>query len=200
MGGLGQSTDAGGPSYHPSGLPLQAGLVEVITVVSSAPGQRHEQLAGFVGDIAVYAWQGNPDDPENSYSGAGWFRAVDWVPYQRETFVTPAFAAYVSGHSTFSRAAAEVLTRMTGSPYFPGGLGEFHAPADDFLEFETGPSQDITLEWATYQDASDEAGISRLWGGIHVRADDFNGRIMGYTIGHDAFDLAEGYWNGTVQP
>ena len=38
-----------------------------------------------------------------------WIRAANWLPYQRDTFVTPPFAGYISGHSTFSRAAAEVL-------------------------------------------------------------------------------------------
>jgi hypothetical protein len=79
-----------------------------------------------------------------------------------------------------------------------GGLGTFAAPADDFLEFERGPSVPITLQWATYQDAADEAGLSRLHGGIHVRADDFNGRVMGDRIGNEAYDLAEAYWNGTA--
>ena len=41
MGGRGQSTDPAGPSYDPDGLPLVAGLIEVITEESSAPGQRH---------------------------------------------------------------------------------------------------------------------------------------------------------------
>ena len=36
---------------------------------------------------------------------------------------------------------------------------------------------------ATYQDASDQAGLSRLYGGIHVRADDFAGRIIGAEVG-----------------
>ena len=61
---------------------------------------------------------------------------------------------------------------------------------------EIGPTEEIRLQWATYRDAADEAGISRLWGGIHVRADDFRGRIMGFQIGQDAYDLAESYWNG----
>ena len=51
-----------------------------------------------------------------------------WVPYKQPTFVTPAFPGFVSGHSTFSRAAAEVLTAVTGSAFFPGGLGEFVVP------------------------------------------------------------------------
>ena len=72
-----------------------------------------------------------------------------WVPYQRETFVTPPFAGYTSGYSTFSRAGAEVLTAFTGDAYFPGGMGTFTAPANDYLEFEQGPSEDITQSEAS---------------------------------------------------
>jgi hypothetical protein len=43
-------------------------------------------------------------------------RAKEWIPYQRRTFVTPAFPGYISGHSTFSRAAAEVLTASPAAP------------------------------------------------------------------------------------
>ena len=120
MGGEGQSTDPSGPSYDPEGLPLEPGLIEVVTTESSAPGQRHAELADHVGQSAVRSWTGFPADPETETSGVGWKLAVDWVPYQRVLFVTPAFAGYVSGHSTFSRAAAEVMTAMTGSEYFPG--------------------------------------------------------------------------------
>ena len=198
MAGLGQSSKVSLPSFHPNGLSLENDLVELVTAESSAPGQRHEHLAEEIDAIAIRAWQGNPEDAETEHSGVGWILAEEWVPYQRETFVTPAFASYVSGHSTFSRAGAEVLTRFTGDSFFPGGIGEFLAPAHDFLEFESGPTQDILLQWATYQDAADEAGVSRLWGGIHVRADDFDGRIMGQRIGQDAYDLAESYWNGSA--
>ena len=96
---------------------------------------------------------------------------MEWVPYQRPTFVTPAFPGYVSGHSTFSRAAAEVLTSLTGSEYFPGGLGTWTIPAGA-LEFEAGPTTDIPLQWATYYDAADQAGLSRIYGGIHPPVDD----------------------------
>ena len=119
---------------------------------------------------------------------------IAWTTYQRRTFVTPPFAAYVSGHSTFSRSAAEVLTRLTGTPHFPGGLGGYVALQNAFLVFEQGPTEPVRLQWATYQDASDEAGISRLWGGIHVAADDIQGRLMGAQIGAQAYDLAELYW------
>jgi hypothetical protein len=194
MGGLGQSSDPAGPSYHPDGLPLADGLVEVISAESSAPGERHAHLADHVDEIAVRAWRGNPDDPAQT-SGVGWVRAVDWVPYQRETFVTPAFAGYVSGHSTFSRAAAEVMAAFTGSEYFPGGLSQWTIPAGA-LTFEAGPSRDVTLQWATYFDAADQAGISRIFGGIHISADDFAGRRLGATCGQGAWELAQRYFAG----
>jgi hypothetical protein len=113
--------------------------------------------------------------------------------------VTPPFAGYVSGHSTYSRAAAEVLTLLTGSEYFPGGLGEFHCPKNEFLVFEDGPSVDLTLQWASYYDASDQTSLSRIWGGIHPPADDLPGRQMGDRIGADAVALAEEYFGERFQ-
>jgi hypothetical protein len=197
MGGLGQSSDPSQPSFDVDGLLLEPGLVEVVTEESSAPGERHESLADHLGEIAVRTWTGTPEDPEGEVAGVGWILAVDWVPYQRPTFVTPSFAGYVSGHSTFSRAAAEVLTELTGSEYFPGGLGEWTIEAES-LEFESGPDDEIVLQWATFADASDEAGISRLYGGIHVAADDLAGRVIGDQCGRDAWALAQQYYDGSV--
>ncbi len=198
MGGLGQSSDPDGPSYDPEGLPLVDGLVEVITPGSAAPGERHERLADHIGEIAIRAWTGGPDDPVNEVGGVDWIRAVEWVPYQKATFVTPSFAGYVSGHSSFSRAAAEVLTAMTGSEYFPGGMFTWTIPAGS-LKFERGPEHDVELQWATYFDASDQAGISRLYGGIHISADDLNGRLMGSACGRDAWAEANRYFDGTAR-
>jgi hypothetical protein len=197
MGGLGQSTDPSGPSYNKEGLPLVPGLIEVITKESSAPGQRHAALATSVGKIAIKAWGGTPADPKTETSGAKWMLAGDWIPYQLPTFVTPSFQGFASGHSTFSRAAAEVLTGFTGSEYFPGGISGYTIPAGS-LKFEKGPTTDIRLEWATYYDAADQAGQSRLWGGIHIQADDFTGRIMGSQCGKDAWALAQRYYAGQI--
>jgi hypothetical protein len=179
-------------------LPIVPGLVEVVTRASSAPGERHAHLRDHVGEIGIRAWRGNPDDPATQHSGVGWIRAVDWLPYQLPTFVTPAFAGYVSGHSTFSRAAAEVLTAFTGSPYFPGGMLELPVHVGE-LEHEQGPSRDLTLQWATYFDAADDAGISRLYMGIHISPDDFEGRRMGSTCGKDAWALAQRYFDGSAR-
>lgn len=200
MAGLGQSSEPLGPSYHASGIPLVPGLIEVITPESSAAGERHEALAASVGKIAILAWPGEPAAPKTTYSGVKWLLAETWVPYQRKTFVTPPFAGYPSGHSTYSRSAAEVLKRLTGSEYFPGGLGEFAIPQNAFLQFEIGPSSGFHLQWATYFDAADQAGQSRRWGGIHPAVDDLTGRVIGSLIGPDAFDKAKTYFDGTATP
>ena len=88
----------------------------------------------------------------------------------------------MSGHSTYSRAAAEVLAHATGSPYFPGGLGTYEVEANNFLAFESGPSEPFTLQWATYRDAADQCALSRIWGGIHPPMDDIRGRVIGSQV------------------
>ena len=196
MGEIGQSTLTNDPSYDPEGLPLTNGLIELVNSFTAQPGQRHAGLA--VGSVAIYAWPGQPADPTNQVSGAKWIAAANWLPYQKKTFVTPAFPGYISGHSTFSRAAAEVLAAMTGSAFFPGGLGTFTAPSNTFLTFEKGPSLTTQLQWGTYFDAADQAGLSRLWGGIHVSVDDLTGRQVGSQCGLGAWALARKYFDGSV--
>ena len=198
LAGNGQSSDPAGPSYATNGLPLVPGLIEVVTAASSAPGQRHAALAGHAGEIAVRSWRGAPKDATTT-AGVGWVLGASWMPYQRPTFVTPAFPGFVSGHSTFSRAAAEVLSGYTGSPFFPGGSFE-QVFTPGYLKFEQGPSAPLTLRWATYYDAADQAGLSRLYGGIHVAVDDFAGRRIGSRVGKGAWALAQRYFDGSARP
>ena len=196
MAWKGQSTDASMPSYDPHGLPLIAGRIELIESGDPLAGASDEN----VGKIKIYAWKG-PDyigDPGTDVAHVDWILGTRWWPYQRPTFVSPPFAGYLSGHSTFSRAAAETMTLMTGSEYFPGGMGVFDTHQNEFLVFEEGPTQDIELQWATYRDASDQCSLSRIWGGIHPPTDDIKGRIIGHKIGIDAYALALDYFNGTL--
>ena len=197
MGMRGQCTDSKQPSYHPSGLPLVEGLIELVTAESTKKGGCHQRLP--VGQVVLHTWPGQPADATNQHSGVRWILAKDWIPYQKSNFVTPSFPGYISGHSTFSRAAAEVLTLATGSPFFPNGLGSHRVPANKFLTFEKGPTEDIQLQWATYYDAADQAGLSRIWGGIHVSADDLTGRRVGAKVGLAAWSAALNYFEGKIQ-
>lgn len=192
MAELGQRTDPTANNFHPGGLPLIPGKIETIQ-----PGDPLSGAFGVnVGKIKLWAWLGSAaiNNVDTDFAGVGWVLAESWEPYQRPSFVSPPFAGYVSGHSTFSRAAAEVLTAFTGDAYFPGGMGTFLAPANEFLVFEEGPSVDVELQWATYRDASDECSLSRIYGGIHPYFDDVPGRLMGIEIGLDAFDRAATFY------
>lgn len=189
MAEFGQSSDSNLPSYHPGGILLEPGYIELVDSMDALAGDTLQH----VGKIKLYAWNGPDSIPsaDTTYAGVGWILAENWFPYQRPTFVTPPFAGYISGHSTYSRAAADIMTKITGDEFFPGGMGEFHAPMNEFLVFEDGPSVDLTLQWATYRDASDQTSLSRIWGGIHPPADDIPGRLIGIEIANDVFDLAE---------
>ena len=196
MADQGQSTNQSGSNYHPEGIPLLNGFIEEIHSGDPLAGENDEH----VGKIKLYTWRGpdNIEVPETDMAGVGWILAKNWWPYQRPSFVTPPFAGYVSGHSTYSRAAAEVLARLTGDEYFPGGIGEFIAKKNEFLVFEDGPSVDVILQWAKYKDASDQCSLSRIWGGIHPPADDIPGRLIGEVVGNQAFDLAEKFFSGEI--
>lgn len=198
MADHGQSTDPELPNYDPLGIPLIDGYIELIN--EDDPLVTERDSLELVNTIKLKSWKGHfyIEDPDTSVAGVDWIPAGEWWSYQRPTFVTPPFAGYVSGHSTFSRAAAEVLTWLTGDPFFPGGMGEFHAPKNEFLVFEDGPSVDMTLQWATYRDASDQTSLSRIWGGIHPPADDINGRKIGIEIAEDVVERADKFFKGIV--
>jgi hypothetical protein len=161
----------------------------------------------FYRDQLIEAWSG----PNR---GTGIIAGHDWTPYQKLDFVTPPFPEYVSGHSAFSRAAAEILTRFTGSDTFYDGetrtlqdvngdgvqdyLGQHIARAGSFF-IEDGPVEDVVLTWQTFIDAADEAGLSRLHGGIHISEGDLRGRELGEKIGMKVFEAAQQYFSQTVQ-
>jgi hypothetical protein len=68
------------------------------------------------------------------------------------------------------------------------------------LLHEEGPTADVTTQWATYFDAADQAGISRLYMGIHISQDDVEGRIIGAEVGAGAWTLAQQYFDGSALP
>ena len=192
MADNGQSSNSEMQNYNLNGIELIDNFIEVVKKGDRLSGKNGESI----GKIKVYSWRGHQfiNDPKTDYAGAGWILAENWFPYQRPTFVTPNFSGYVSGHSTYSRAAAEVLTLMTGNEFFPGGLGEFVAKKNKFLVFEKGPTQDVKIQWATYRDASNQCSLSRIWGGIHPPVDDLPGRIIGEKVGIQAYNFGKKYF------
>ena len=103
----------------------------------------------------------------------------------RPYLATPPFAEYTSGHSAFSAAAATVLRLFTGSPRF--GATVVIAPGSSAIEPGVTPARPVALSWRTFDDAADEAGLSRRLGGIHFRDGDLASRAMGKAIGRRVF-------------
>ena len=192
----GQRTDPTLDNYNENGFELIDGLIEIVQAGDPLSGDDNEN----VGKIKVYTWRGHTyvENTESDFAGVDWILADNWWPYQRPTFVTPNFAGYVSGHSTYSRAAAEMLENFTGSPYFPGGLGTHLAKQNEFLVFEDGPSQDVELQWVSYKDAADQCSLSRIWGGIHPYIDDIPGRLIGQIIGNESFEFGSEYFENNL--
>ena len=104
------------------------------------------------------------------YMGTVSMDGGNWIPYQPSTFPTPPFPSYISGHSTFSAAGAIILSDWTGSDTF--GASVTFAPGSSVIEPGLTPATSIALVWPTFTDASNQAGISRRYGGIHFKADD----------------------------
>jgi hypothetical protein len=152
-------------------------------------------ITGIRGSLAgqmVQAWGG-------PYQGTQTIPAEEWQPYQAPNVVTPPFPEYVSGHSTFSGAGANILRTFTGSDTF--GASVTIRPGTSFVEPRTSthpgvPAANVRLSWPTFTAAADEAGISRRYGGIHWLEGDMAGRGMGNQVGSLAWARAQRYWNG----
>ena len=159
------------------------------------------QCGAYRGQIRR-AWMG-------PYRGVGDVNISEWRPYQAASFVTPAFAAYTSGHSTFSAAAAEALQLFFGDDIYrgpscdriPEGESLFEPRSDAIPGISNVPNrglntegyvpaEDVILCWQRFSAASGQSGQSRLYGGIHIKADDVAGQNLGRRIGAAVFNKA----------
>lgn len=134
----------------------------------------------------IRAW-GGPSKGTEEIDGAG------WQPYQKPWVITPPFPEYVSGHSAFSAAAAEVLRQFTGRDAF-GYSVRIKAGSSKIAPGKV-PARDLTLSWPTFSAAADQAGISRRYGGIHFKNGDMNGRKLGRLVGAQAYRKAVQYFS-----
>jgi hypothetical protein len=83
---------------------------------------------------------------------------------------TPPFPEHVSGHSGFSAAAAEVLASFHGGDGF-----EFTLQSDGLFG--------VQRTYSRFSDAAEEAGMSRIYGGIHFMSANLEGQACGRAVG-----------------
>lgn len=116
----------------------------------------------------------------------------NWRTFQVNTFPTPPFAEYTSGHSGFSMAAAEVLKTFTRSDRF----GYYYLQTKPLAADPTEDVVGIAMRWDTFTQAALDAGESRLYGGIHFYEGNVAGLDLGRKVGALAYLRAERYWLG----
>lgn len=121
-----------------------------------------------------------------------------WRPYQEASVVTPPFAEYTSGHSTFSAAACQVFLRYLGTDKFKIELTSTVRAGSSTIEPGLVPAQDRVMRFSGWADAADQAGLSRRYGGIHFADGDLAGRAVGLSVGNAAWDKASAYVAGTA--
>jgi hypothetical protein len=112
----------------------------------------------------------------DSFSNAGIVQDPNWQPL----IITPNFPEYISGHSTFSAAAADILASFFGTNY----------------AFSTTSSSlpGVTRTFTSFEEAAQEAGMSRIYGGIHFTFSNIDGQAVGQQVGDwilKAFDLSQ---------
>ena len=140
--------------------------------------------------------------------------AERWHPYSPSTFVTPPFPGYVSGHSTISGACAEMLKLFTGSDRFgvvearrAGALTEADYECEDMQKMDgkfvlpsdgTTLTCDVRIPMATFTEAAELAGISRVLGGYHIQADNIEGLRLGRRVARDLHPKVMALIDGTA--
>ncbi|MDZ4406082.1 vanadium-dependent haloperoxidase [Prosthecobacter sp.] len=97
-----------------------------------------------------------------------------WAPL----IPTPSFPAYTSGHSAFSMAAATILAEFFGT---------------DDIAFTTDTESPFlplgyTRDYTSFSEAAAEAGMSRIYGGIHWDWDNTEGQVLGANVADNVFN------------
>jgi membrane-associated phospholipid phosphatase len=146
-----------------------------------------------------------PDSLVSNYKG-GEVTGALWMPYQTANFVTPPFPDFPSGHSTFSQCFALVMGRWFGdripnkicsftslpllSPLFVRNKDlnlrriEIEKGASE-IQPKVAPAETVVLEFDTWQDMAESAGISRQYGGIHAQSAHLGGQAVARGV-HEA--------------
>jgi hypothetical protein len=158
-----------------NGLAQDARLLAELNVALADAG-----IAAWNTKYTFNAWR--PDtviQSANSFTNAGIIQDPNWQPL----IIDPPFPEYVSGHSTYSAAAADILTSFFGSTYAFG-----------YTDSSLGSLPGVTRSYTSFTQAAQEAGESRIYGGIHFEFSNQDGLATGQQVGDwtlNAFNLSQ---------
>ena len=119
--------------------------------------------------------------------------AEDWHPYSPESFITPPFPGYTSGHATVSGACSKSLELFTGSDKY--GFAERRKHCE--LTEKSG-GEEMTLDLPTWSATAEMAAVSRAMGGYHIPIDNDVGLRVGRELAVWSFPKYQAYFDGTA--
>jgi hypothetical protein len=135
----------------------------------------------------IIGWAG-PDGGTKEMMGE------EWHPYSPQSFVTPPFPGYTSGHATVSGASARMIQLFTGSEDY--GFKEMRKHCE---LTENSAGEIITLELPTWDSVAELAALSRAMGGYHIPIDNDKGLEVGREIAAWSWPKYQQYLNGTAK-
>ena len=153
------------PGGHWMGIVGIAARKENADMARAAEAYARTAIALADGFLSVWAekYRSNVIRPETMINQ---YLDESWQPLLQ----TPPFPEYTSGHSGISTAAATVLTQLFGDDF----------AFSDSTEVEYGLP---VRSFASFEQAANEAAISRLYGGIHYRRAIEQGQLQGRKVG-----------------
>lgn len=119
--------------------------------------------------------------------------AEEWHPYSPETFITPPFPGYTSGHATVSGASAKIIELFTGSDHYGFAEKRRHCELTESM-----PGDFVTLDLPTWSKTAEMAAMSRALGGYHIPLDNNVGLRVGREIATWSWPRYQAYFNGTA--
>jgi hypothetical protein len=119
--------------------------------------------------------------------------AEEWHPYSPESFITPPFPGYTSGHATASGAAAKIIELFTGSDVYGFAEKRRHCELT-----ETQAGDFVTLDLPTWSGTAEMAARSRALGGYHIPVDNEVGLRVGRSVAEWSWPIYRTYFEGTA--
>jgi len=126
----------------------------------------------FVRPVTSIQEEGDLDSNPDTAADATWLPLLP----------TPPFPSYTSGHSTFSSVSARILANFVGMDDY---MFEMESPDPDRWP-DVLPG--VVRSWNSFSQAAEEAGMSRIYGGIHFQFDNTAGLAAGEALADFVFE------------
>jgi len=129
-----------------------------------------------------------------THGGTKTMPAEQWCPYSPESFITPPFPGYTSGHATVSGACSKAIELFTGSDVYGFAERRKHCELTEDM-----PGDYVTLDLPTWSGTAEMAALSRALGGYHIPIDNNVGLKVGREIATWSWPKYQEYFDGTAK-